>query len=333
MGRTKTGTPPTYRRHRATDQAVVTIGGRDIYLGAYDTPASKAEYPRLIAEHAVTGRVSIEPADANELLVKEVLAAFWRFAKVWYVKNGLPTVEGLRRGRCACGEPAPIMPVDLGTVESTIRFLPQVTADMVRFQLLTGPRPGEVVSLVPADIDRSGDVWEYFVDGHKTEHHGRSRTVYIGPDAQRILTPYLLRDPHTVCFSMAESLEQRRSAGPTLPEPDIFESLQHIMYVTNGLRSLVEVRIKIDWATVKSESYQLKVCSRSLGQLIKSSAAEKSSEPVPDDLVTLLQAAAYCRVSKRTLEDWKSQGHLPDADIMRKRGLSQSKHVHYRVCC
>lgn len=34
---------PSYRRHKPTGQAVVTIGGRDIYLGKHNTAASRAE--------------------------------------------------------------------------------------------------------------------------------------------------------------------------------------------------------------------------------------------------------------------------------------------------
>ena len=41
---------PTYRRHKATGQAVVTLNGRDIYLGRWGTKASKTEYRRLIGE-------------------------------------------------------------------------------------------------------------------------------------------------------------------------------------------------------------------------------------------------------------------------------------------
>ncbi len=41
---------PSYRRHKATGQAVVTVAGRDIYLGKYNTAASRAEYKRIIAE-------------------------------------------------------------------------------------------------------------------------------------------------------------------------------------------------------------------------------------------------------------------------------------------
>ncbi len=71
--------------------------------------------------------------------------------------------------------------------------------------------PWRVCTLTPGNIDTSGDVWEYRVDGHKTEHHDRSRKIFIGPDAQKILRLYLARPDEQVCFSMAESLEQRRN--------------------------------------------------------------------------------------------------------------------------
>jgi hypothetical protein len=94
MGRLKQGTPPTYRKHKATGQALVTIDGRDIYLGVYDTPQSKAEYARLIAEYAITGAVARASKDADGVIIKEVLAAFWRFAQTWYKRaRRLPDVD------------------------------------------------------------------------------------------------------------------------------------------------------------------------------------------------------------------------------------------------
>lgn len=41
---------PSYRLHKASRQAVVTLNGNDIYLGPYASPESKAEYERLVAE-------------------------------------------------------------------------------------------------------------------------------------------------------------------------------------------------------------------------------------------------------------------------------------------
>ena len=43
---------PKYRRHRPSGQAVVTLSGRDFYLGPYGTKASKLEYDRLIGAMA-----------------------------------------------------------------------------------------------------------------------------------------------------------------------------------------------------------------------------------------------------------------------------------------
>ena len=41
---------PRYRLHRASGQAVVTIDGRDHYLGVWKSTASKIEYDRLVGE-------------------------------------------------------------------------------------------------------------------------------------------------------------------------------------------------------------------------------------------------------------------------------------------
>jgi hypothetical protein len=47
---------PTYRKHRGTAQAVVSLNGRDFYLGPHNTRASKLEYDRLIGEWLHQGR-------------------------------------------------------------------------------------------------------------------------------------------------------------------------------------------------------------------------------------------------------------------------------------
>ena len=46
---------PKYRKHRSSGQAVVTIGGRDQYLGPFGTKASRAEYDRLVGEWQANG--------------------------------------------------------------------------------------------------------------------------------------------------------------------------------------------------------------------------------------------------------------------------------------
>ena len=274
---------PKYRKHRASGQAIVSISGQDHYLGPHGTKASHMLYDRLVAEFLAAGRQVIEPVKAKSITVVEVLAAYWRFAKTYYVKDGKPTneqaalkllirdtrklygdiaavdfgpkalktvrqvwlergqarptinknmrrlsrmfrwaaaeemipvtvyqalatVPGLKRGRTVAPEPPPILPVDIAVVQKTLPYLPPIVSDMVRIQLLTGMRPGEICKFRPCDVDRNSDVWEYKPRSHKTEHHGRSRIVFIGPDAQTVLRPYLLRDASLPCFSPAESM-------------------------------------------------------------------------------------------------------------------------------
>jgi integrase len=128
------------------------------------------------------------------------------------VYHSLRTVEGLKKGRTKAPEPTPIRPVEEALVEATLPFLPPIVADMVRFQRLTGCRPGELCQLRPMDVDRNGDVWTYAPGSHKTEHYGRERAIFIGPRGQAIIRPYLLRDTTAYCFSPAESMQKMRAA-------------------------------------------------------------------------------------------------------------------------
>jgi len=93
-----------------------------------------------------------------------------------------------------------VLPVDDATVEATLPYMPAVVADMVRFQLLVGCRPTEVCLVRPGDVDTTGEVWTYVPAEHKTEHHDRKRRIFIGPKAQDILRPYLLRPADMHCF-------------------------------------------------------------------------------------------------------------------------------------
>ncbi len=54
---------PKYRKHRASGQAIVTIAGRDHYLGPHRSRASIVEYDRLIAEWLANDRQPILTQD------------------------------------------------------------------------------------------------------------------------------------------------------------------------------------------------------------------------------------------------------------------------------
>lgn len=128
------------------------------------------------------------------------------------VHHGLKTVDGLKKGRTEARESTPIKPIDLLTVERTMSYLCDVVRDMIRVQLLTGMRPSEACAIRPLDIDREDDVWEYRPESHKTEHHGRERIIYVGPEAQAVLAPYLLRAENSYCFSPREAVKQQQAS-------------------------------------------------------------------------------------------------------------------------
>ena len=86
---------PSYRHHKPSGQAVVTLDGRDIYLGRYGTPQSRAEFDRLLAEWLSNGRRLPAPASAHgtDLSVNELSLAYLAFADGYYTKRGKPTSE------------------------------------------------------------------------------------------------------------------------------------------------------------------------------------------------------------------------------------------------
>ncbi len=279
---------PSYRLHRPSGQAVVTLSGKDLYLGPHGSETSRAEYDRLVMEWLSNGRRA-EPEPATPTLtVNELLLAYWEFLDGYYVKDGehtsewhlmrsalrvvrrlyghtpaaefgpkalkacrqdfiarglcrgsvnhdvlrikrmfrwgvanelipasvyhaLQAVDGLRRGRCEAPDGPGVGPVAEAHVEAVLPFLSRPVAAMVRLQLLTGMRPGEVASMRREDLDRSGPVWEYRPASHKNAHRGHDRTVPIGPQGQGVLGPFLLSSEGGYLFSPARAEEERNA--------------------------------------------------------------------------------------------------------------------------
>jgi integrase len=74
---------PSYRRHKPTNQGVVTLNGHDYYLGRYGSKESKAEYDRLIAEWLAGGRRLPDPS-GKDLSIGELILAYWTHASAYY---------------------------------------------------------------------------------------------------------------------------------------------------------------------------------------------------------------------------------------------------------
>jgi integrase len=94
---------PKYSFHKASKQAVVYLNSACHYLGPWKSVASLDEYNRLVALWLANGRqLPVDPAQAPELTINEVLLKYLAFADSYYVKHGRPTSEAADI-RLACG--------------------------------------------------------------------------------------------------------------------------------------------------------------------------------------------------------------------------------------
>jgi integrase len=124
------------------------------------------------------------------------------------VRHALEAVENLKPGRSNAAEPRKVKPAPVEHVEAVLGHLAPVLADVVRLQLATGARPGEVLSMRWCEIDQSGDVWQYRPTAHKTAWKGLERTIAIGPKGRAILERYRDRPEDAFLFSPRVAAEQ-----------------------------------------------------------------------------------------------------------------------------
>jgi integrase len=128
------------------------------------------------------------------------------------VYEALRTLSGLQKGRTAARESDPVTPVDPAHVVATLPFVRPPVRAMIRLQQLTGMRPQDVCRLRLGEIDRTGDVWLYRPERHKTAHRGKVRVVPIGPRARAVIEDFLAGAtlaPDVPVFSPARDREER----------------------------------------------------------------------------------------------------------------------------
>ena len=75
---------PFVRQHKASGKAIVTLDGRDHYLGEFGTPESRVEYDRLIHEWLANGRRLARPRPSHRLT---------RQSTSWSSHSGRPRSE------------------------------------------------------------------------------------------------------------------------------------------------------------------------------------------------------------------------------------------------
>jgi integrase len=170
---------------------------------AFDSLALEALREAMIRDGLCRGRINKDVGRIKRLLK-------WATAKKLVplaVYQGLLTVGGLRAGRSAAKETAPVRPVADAVVETTLPHLTPPVRAMVLLQRCTAMRPGEIVMMRGCDIDTHGPTWTYRPGSdrgpngkHKTAWRGHVRAVLIGPRGQEVLRPWLRADPREYLF-------------------------------------------------------------------------------------------------------------------------------------
>jgi integrase len=86
---------PSYRHFKPKNLGLVVLNGKQHYLGEYNSPASLAEYNRLVREYLV--QPAALPSFSNSsgsLSISELILTYWeQHVRTYYVKNGRPTSE------------------------------------------------------------------------------------------------------------------------------------------------------------------------------------------------------------------------------------------------
>lgn len=103
----------------------------------------------------------------------------------------LSTVEGLRRGRSKAVEGRSTTVVNDKDIAKLLPKLRPSIRALVIIQRATGARAGELLQMRSCDIDRTGETWWFTPATHKSEHHGKTRRIALGPKAREALKPIL----------------------------------------------------------------------------------------------------------------------------------------------
>ncbi len=117
----------------------------------------------------------------------------------------LKTLPPLVIGETTAPERSRRRAVNQEDLEAVRRHLNERQRDIFDLLLLTGARPGELLSLTTGMIDRQREVWRADLAHHKTAYKGKLRTLFFNATAQRILAKHLHEEPNARLFPLRRS--------------------------------------------------------------------------------------------------------------------------------
>ncbi len=87
------GTHTGYRLHKPSGRAVVTLNGKDYYLGPHGSPASKTAYKRLIDEYTASGGSLSFGMETSKTTVAMLVSDYKDWAKGFHPKTEYQQIE------------------------------------------------------------------------------------------------------------------------------------------------------------------------------------------------------------------------------------------------
>jgi integrase len=179
----------------------------------------------LTAAHLKAARADMLASGLSRPTINARMARLRRVLR-WGVGEGMvppatltvaECIPPLRAGAEGVREPRTRRPVTEEAVAKVLPLLPPPVAALVRVQLLTGARPGELFTMRPCDVATSGAVWVYVPQTHKTAHRGRRREIRLGPLAQAAIAPLLNRPVASPVFSPRDAGRRTVAGRPVAP--------------------------------------------------------------------------------------------------------------------
>jgi len=128
--------------------------------------------------------------------------------------TALKATTALAKGEEDVRESDPVLPARWQQVRAVLRNAPLPVQIMVRLQVLSGARPGEIVQVRPCDVDRRNPAsWIFRPTGSKAAHLGKPRVIQFGPRAQRLLAPYMATDADLQQYTFRPDQAHRDAAS------------------------------------------------------------------------------------------------------------------------
>lgn len=186
---------PSYRHHKPSGNAVVTIDRRDHYLGPYDSPESHSRYAEMI-ERWRRKELVLSTAASEARTVVEIVAAFDAYARARYTRskeadNFAPVLRILRDrfGHIAADRFGPRFAKELRRLlieEGRTR----TSVNRLFVRLRTIFRWAAAEELVPADVAHALSMIRGLREGEGLVREGRAVTLVERSTVERTL-PHL----------------------------------------------------------------------------------------------------------------------------------------------